>query len=132
MTAVAAALQAPDDPSIVKYRKLLTDALTSARSQIGELALEGSPAGAEVVVDGRPLGVLPLSAPIKLAARSTEVVVRAPGYQQRREAVPIVGGQRHALTINLEKIKKPLEAGSTITAVASPPSAPAARFSALR
>ena len=50
---LAAALQSPDDPSIVKYRKMLTDALATARSQIGELAIEGSPAGAEVVVDGR-------------------------------------------------------------------------------
>ncbi len=120
---LAAALQSPEDPSIVKYRKMLADALTTARSQIGELALEGSPAGAEVVVDGRAVGVLPLSAPIKLAARSTEVVIRAPGYEQRREAVPIVGGQRHALTINLEKIEKPVEAKSTITAVADPSSA---------
>src|SRR3982751_4824424 len=45
---LTAALQSPDDPSIVKYRKMLTDALTTARSQIGELALEGSPAGAAV------------------------------------------------------------------------------------
>lgn len=123
---LAAALQSPDDPSIIKYRKLLTDALTTARSQIGELALQGSPAGAEVAVDGRAIGVLPLPAPIKLAARSTEVVVRAPGYEQRRVDVPIVGGQRLALTINLEKVEKPAEAKSTITAVAAPPSAPLA------
>src|SRR6187455_965959 len=38
---LAAALQSPEDPSIVKYRKMLADALTTARSQIGELALEG-------------------------------------------------------------------------------------------
>ena len=123
---LAIALQSPDDPSIVKYRQMLTDAMNTARSQIGELVLEGSPAGAEVVVDGRPLGVLPLSAPIKLAARGTEVVVRAPGYEQHREVVPIVGGQRHALTINLEKVEKPVEGKSTITAVASPPTGPAA------
>src|SRR3954453_12802235 len=42
---LAAALQSPDDPSIVKYRKMLTDALTTARSQVGDLAVEGSPAG---------------------------------------------------------------------------------------
>src|SRR6188768_1026433 len=41
---LAAALQVPDDPSIAKYRKMLTDALTTARTQIGELALEGNPA----------------------------------------------------------------------------------------
>src|SRR3954465_6165956 len=88
---LAAALQSPDDPSIVKYRQMLTDALTTARSQVGDLAVEGSPAGAEVVVDGRAIGVLPLSVPVKIAAHNTEVVVRAPGYELHRELVPIVG-----------------------------------------
>jgi hypothetical protein len=32
---LGAALQSPDDPSIVKYRKVLMDALTAARAQIG-------------------------------------------------------------------------------------------------
>src|SRR5436190_7767912 len=44
---LAAALKSPNDPSIVKYRKMLTDALAAARAQIGELAVQGSPAGAE-------------------------------------------------------------------------------------
>src|SRR5580765_2671437 len=42
---LTAALQTPNDPSIVKYRKMLTDALAIARSQIGQLAVEGSPTG---------------------------------------------------------------------------------------
>ena len=118
------ALEKPDDPSIAKYRKMLTDALTTARSQIGELSVEGSPSGAEVTVDGRPIGVLPISAPVKLAAHNAEVVVRATGHEQHREMIPIVGGQRHALTVNLEKIEKPAE-GSTIVSVApAPPNVP--------
>src|SRR6266536_6165717 len=38
---LAAALKSPNDPSIVKYRKMLTDALAAARAQIGELAVQG-------------------------------------------------------------------------------------------
>jgi PEGA domain-containing protein len=121
---LAAALQTPEDPGIVKYRKMLTDALTMARSQIGELVVEGSPAGAEVVTDGRAVGVLPLSSAIKLAARSAEVVVRSPGYKQKREVVPIVGGQRHALTVNLETIEKPAEGSPIVAPAAAPPSVP--------
>src|SRR5215471_14460598 len=71
---LAAALQSPNDPSIVKYRKMLADALATARSQIGELAIQGSPAGAEVVIDGRVVGVLPISSPIEVVARNTEIV----------------------------------------------------------
>src|SRR6187455_1049710 len=79
------ALESPNDPSIIKYRKILTDALAMARAQIGELALQGSPAGAEVVVDGHVAGTLPLASPIKLAARNAEIVVRAPGYLDQRQ-----------------------------------------------
>src|SRR6266536_3140083 len=38
---LSAALKSPNDPSIVKYRKMLTDALAAARAQIGELAVQG-------------------------------------------------------------------------------------------
>src|SRR5262245_12582044 len=121
---LAAALQTPNDPSIVKYKKMLTDALATARSQTGELAIEGNPLGAEVVGDGRVIGVLPLSGPVKLAARDAEVVVRMPGYTPLRQLVRIVGGQPQALTINLEKIEKPAEATPAVTPAASFPSVP--------
>src|SRR4249920_1256825 len=65
---LATALQSPNDSSIMKYRKMLTDALAIARSQIGELIIDGSPAGAEILIDGRGKGVLPLSSPVKLVA----------------------------------------------------------------
>jgi hypothetical protein len=119
---LASALQTPDDPSIARFRKMLTDALSIARSQIGELSVRGNPAGAEVIIDGRAVGILPLSAPVKLGAHNVEVVVHTPGYEEHREMVPIVGGQRHALTVSLQKIEKPAE-GSTIvsSAPAQPP-----------
>ena len=99
------ALASPNDPGIVKYRQILEDALTMARAQIGELTIQGNPPGAEVVVNGRVVGALPLPSPVKLPARNTEIVVRAPGHSDSREMVPIAGGQRHALTVNLEKDK---------------------------
>ncbi len=101
---LAAALRSPNDPAIVKYRQMLTDALTMARSQIGELAIEGGPAGAEVVIDGRTIGALPSI--MKVPARAIEVVVRAPGFAEHHEVVPIVGGQRHELTVRLQKVEK--------------------------
>ena len=107
---LASALKSPNDPGIVKYRQMLKDALILARSQIGELTVQGGPAGAEVVVNGRVVGALPLASPVKLPARTAEVVVRAPGHSERREMVPIAGGQRHALTVNLEKDKAPVVA----------------------
>lgn len=118
---LAAALETPNDPSIVKYRQMLADSLTTARSQIGELAIQGGPPGAEIVVDGHVAGVLPLSSAIKLAARSTEIVVRAPGFAPRRELVPIAGGQRHELTVNLEKLVEKSPDAPVVIAPGSPP-----------
>ncbi|HEY7371006.1 MAG TPA: PEGA domain-containing protein [Polyangia bacterium] len=128
---LAAALQSPNDPSIVKYKQMLADALKLARSQVGDLAVDGSPAGAEVVVDGHAVGVLPLASPLKLAARNAEVIVRAPGYAPHKEVVAIAGGQRHQLTVTLEKIEKPVAAAPVITpAAAAPPAATAAAAAA--
>jgi hypothetical protein len=121
---LATALESPNDPGIVKYQQMLKDALTMARSQIGELAIQGSPTGAEVIVNGRLVGALPLEAPIKLVARTTEVVVRAPGHTDRREMVPIAGGQRHALNVKLEPVAKAADSAPVVTAAPVPSATP--------
>jgi len=123
---LSAALESPNDPSIVKYRQMLADALTMARAQIGELAIAGSPAGAAVAVNGRDVGVLPVSSTIKLPARNAEIVVRATGYAEQRQFVPIAGGQRHQLTINLAKVEQPAEPAPAVTVAATPPPTPVA------
>ena len=89
---------------------MLTDALTMARQQIGEVSVRGTPPGAEVFVNGRTVGRLPLSSPIKLAPSNTELAVRAPGFSERREVVRVTGGQRYELTFNLEPTTKTPEA----------------------
>jgi hypothetical protein len=121
---LSAALQSPNDPSIVKYRQMLSDSLTMARGQIGELAIAGNPAGATVAVNGRDVGILPLSSTIKVPARNTEIVVRASGYAEQRQFVPIAGGQRHELTFNLAKVEQPAEAAPVVVAAPAPAAAP--------
>jgi hypothetical protein len=117
---LAAALQSPNDPSITRYRQMLVDALTMARAQIGELAVQGSPPGAEVFVDGRLVGALPLASTIKVPGRNTEVVVRAPGYAERRQFVPVAGGRRHEVAIDLPRIKQPAEPAPAVMVSSSP------------
>jgi hypothetical protein len=125
-----AALQSPKDPSILKYRQMLADALAMARSQIGELTIKGDPAGAEIAIDGRAVGVLPLASPLKLPARKVEVVLRAPGYEARRELVVIAGGQSHVLTLNLDRIKKAAAEAPRLTIEADSPVARTAPLTA--
>jgi hypothetical protein len=106
---LSTALDAPNDPSIKRYEQMLKGALTMARAQVGELAISGSPAGAEVIVNGRPVGTLPLTTTIKLAASNSEVIVRAPGHIERRDHIRIAGGQRYDLTFNLERFARDAE-----------------------
>jgi hypothetical protein len=75
------------------------------------------------VVNGRVAGVLPLAAALKLPARQAEVVVRAPGYTEQRQLVPIAGGQRHDVTANLEKIEQPAPPAPVVIPTAAPPPA---------
>lgn len=121
---LSVALQTPNDPSIAKYQQILADALALARRQIGELTIEGNPAGADVIVNGHSVGTLPLQLPIKLAARNAEIVVRAPGYSEQREMMPIAGGQRHSLTVNLQAIAKAADPAPTVVVAPSPAPAP--------
>jgi hypothetical protein len=122
---LATALESPSDPSVKRFRKMLTDALTMARSQIGEVTVRGTPSGAEVVVNGRAVGTLPLSSPIKLAPSNTELAVRAPGFSERREVIRVTGGQRYELTFNLEPTAKAAEAAKqaapAVTVTVNPP-----------
>jgi hypothetical protein len=99
---------------------MLEDALTMARGQIGELTVQGSPPGAEVFIDGRSVGALPLQSTIKVPARNTEVVVRAPGYAERRQFVPIAGGHRHEVAIDLPRVGQPAEPAPAVTLSLSP------------
>jgi hypothetical protein len=122
---LSAALASPNDPSIVKYRQILADALAMARGQIGELTIQGNPPGADVIVNGHSVGTLPLPLPIKLAARNTEIVIRAAGYSEQREIMPIAGGQRHSLTVNLKSTDKSAAAAPTVVVPPPPRSAAA-------
>jgi hypothetical protein len=74
------ALAHPDDPWIRKNRAALEKARATADTHLGSLEIWGTPAGAEVAVDGRVAGTFPLPKPIRLSAGAVTVTVRATGY----------------------------------------------------
>jgi hypothetical protein len=95
------ALAAPDHAWVAKNKTALTRALDSARANIGDLAVAVSPAGAEVLLNKKPLDRAQLDAPIRLGKGPVDVEVRAPGYEPTRETVTIVGGKREQRTYAL-------------------------------
>src|SRR5262245_23791960 len=133
------AVSSPDHPWVAKNLTTLKAQLQAARSQIGELYIVGEPAGAEVWVNGKPVGKLPLPAPVRLDKGRADVQVRALGYVSSSDTVVIVGGKREDRSYRLQReavvvapppppMPKPVETkrAAAPVAIASPPPAPAA------
>ena len=77
---LAAALQRSSDSWVMEQRNLLESELAKVRARLGSIAVTGSPRGAQVSIDGHPVGALPLS-PIRVMGDSTILIeVQAPGY----------------------------------------------------
>jgi len=96
------ALAVPDHPWIARYRATLEQTRDNARKNIGEIVVTGSPDGAEVFVNGRQAGALPLGEPLRLDRGPVEVQLRARGYQPAARALTLKGGAREKLSIALE------------------------------
>jgi len=99
------ALDSPTDGWVAKNKGVLEKSLRSAQAGIGELSISGSPSGAEVLVNGKPAGQLPLPSPVKVAQGAATVTVQADGYFSLTSQVSVKGGQR--LEVNSTLAKRP-------------------------
>jgi hypothetical protein len=97
------ALASPDHPWVAKNLSMLKQQLDSAKDKIGELAVSGTPDGAEVLVNGKPVGSLPLLSPVRLDKGRAEVQLRAPGYLPARDTVTIAGRAREERSFALAR-----------------------------
>jgi hypothetical protein len=95
------ALAARNEPWIERYRKVLEETLRKVRDGIGSLILEGSPAGADVLVNGRPRGQLPLASPLRVVAGPADVELRCSGYTPVSAKIVIRERDEHRLKLNL-------------------------------
>ena len=50
------AVEATDNPWVKKNARMLSDSLAKVRSMVGELTITGEPAGADVTINGQPMG----------------------------------------------------------------------------
>jgi len=98
------------DPWIAKNKGLLDMALSDIQGHLGSLELSGGVGGAEVRLDGIPVGALPFQSPLRVPAGSVAVEIKAAGYLSVLRTVTI---QPRALTREL------------VTMVATPQPAPA-------
>ncbi|HEU4576942.1 MAG TPA: PEGA domain-containing protein [Polyangiaceae bacterium] len=85
------ALAQPDHPYVQRHRQELEDARGVIEDNIGSLGVEGEPAGAEVKLNGRLIGTLPLSAPVPVTVGSYTLEVKMVGHYPVRRPIAISG-----------------------------------------
>lgn len=129
---LAEALAAREDPWIRQNRKVLEAQLRLVSSKIGRVEITGEPAGAEVVVNTRIIGRLPLPAATRVEPGSVRVELRSPGYTSAAMTVKVNAGQTATVDIKLDRERTPPGATSAVTppVPAESPPAPAASPSA--
>jgi len=81
------------DPWIERNRRSLEAVRAQVAEHIGYLEPRGAVPGAEVLIDGRLAGTMPLSAPLRAVAGTASVTVRAPGYLPITRSTVITAGQ---------------------------------------
>jgi hypothetical protein len=93
----------PEDKRVVgeRPRRLLKE----VRAQVGALTVEANVPDAEVVVDGKVVGKLPLPDPIFLDPGSHRVEVKAPGYESSTRVAVMNAGTSMLFRMRLEPMR---------------------------
>jgi hypothetical protein len=122
-------LRMTSDPWVDKNTVTLRSALERVREQLGSLEVIGSPARAEVVIEGHVRGTLPLDKPIRIRVGECRFEVRAPGYEGATRIVQISPGKLTRESIELaptaapapERTGGPSSPGAGFVAAPAPP-----------
>jgi PEGA domain len=86
------ALDAVGDPWTKKNRSTLEEAMRAIDAHLGSLEIWGEPADAEVLFNGRPVGALPATGPVRIEIGQVTVTVRAKGYADTIRAIDVKAG----------------------------------------
>ena len=98
------ALNFPEHPWVGRNLRDLKEALASARKNIGDVVVSGAPSGAEVFINGKKVGRLPLSSPQRLGKGLVDIELRAPGYVTDSRSLKINGGAQETITLTLSPV----------------------------
>lgn len=107
---LASALRQEEHPYIIRHRESLNAARRVIHSNIGRLEVEGQPAGAEVRLNGRLVGRLPLAEPVRATVGSYVLDVRLEGHYPSQRPIVLSGGALLREAVQLEPL--PSEQGA--------------------
>jgi hypothetical protein len=96
------ALKATNDPWVKKNRVPIEESLAAAKAHVAVIEISGDPAGGEVLVNGNPVGTLPLDAPVRVAAGEIDLELRARGHQRTTRSLRVEGGQYQKIVLRAQ------------------------------
>ena len=102
---LATALSSDADPWITKYKAALDGALTTVRTHLGDVIINGGVGGAAVKVDGVATGVLPSTAPLRLVVGTHTLEVTADGYYPFSQPVTVRADAPAAVSVEMQHVE---------------------------
>jgi len=111
------ALKSPDDAWVKKNRGAIDESLREAKMKVAVIEVVGEPPGADVLVNGKVVGQLPLARPLRIEAGEIDVELRAEGHRPSLKSLHVVGGQYQRIAVRADLDAAP----SAAPAPASPP-----------
>lgn len=115
-------LKGGGDQWIAKNRDILVRALDEIGARLGNIDVWGEPVGAEVLIDGKVVGALPLPHPVRAVVGSIPITVRAAGYQDRVTVISLMPNQSARERFVLQPVEKVRLAKADLLPVPVPPS----------
>jgi hypothetical protein len=98
-------------------------ALGELQSQLARVRVECNLAGADVSLDGRPLGRTPLSEIVWTTPGRHQISARHPGAIPAVEDLDVLAGEVRTLMLTLSALPKPVARSKQVTLVPAPPPA---------
>jgi PEGA domain len=102
-THLSQGLAASNDIWIQTNRAVLEKSLVEVRATIGDVDITGTPPGADVHLNGKPVGRLPLASAIPSNQGPATVEMRATGYVTSSTSIYVTGGKHTAVHLELER-----------------------------
>lgn len=118
---LAEALTGANDPWVKKNRETLKDSLETVKTHVARLEILGQPVGARVLINGRPVGVLPLKQAVLVNEGVVDVEVAAEGHRTSVRNLTAVGTSYQSLVFRLESEKLASPTAVSLVPSSQPP-----------
>jgi hypothetical protein len=78
------------------------EALAAIKPLVAEVALHVNEAGAEVIIDGEPVGTTPLARPVPIDPGTHQLIVKKTGFEPFEDTLETAGGTAASLSVSLK------------------------------